>query len=216
MQVARSLLFSTEASMRNIRSAAAGLFVAVSIAAVSGCARTSTRGGTSSAPTTGATEAQAGPNKISATDEKFFRDAYSDARAELVIGQMAERKGTTPQVKDLGRKLVTDSTRQQGDLKNLASKNHISLLTSLEARDQAAVSHLRKATGQTFDRDFLTHVRLREQAVLNDMQQENKAGTNPELKSYASTELSTVRAQVDQARSIGVAAPQKGVTAPQK
>lgn len=198
--------------MRNIASTAAVLTAALTLVAAARCAHAPT--GTSASGTTASNAATS--KKVSPADEAFFRAAYSDARAELSIGHMAQQKGTTSHVKQLGQKLVSDSTRQLTHLKNLASKNGITLPTALETRNEASVSHLSHVTGQIFDRDFLTHVRQREQAVLSDLQREDKVGTNPGVRSYAANELATVRSQIDAARRVGVTAPQKGVAEPQK
>jgi putative membrane protein len=160
------------------------------------------------------TEKQGTAKKLSPADDAFFRRAYSDASAGLTIGQMAQHKGTSAHVKQIGQKLVSDSMRQLKDLNDFAASNGVSLPTMLEAGDQAAVSRLSVASGRTFDRDFLTHVGQRDQSLLSALRGEQRSGGNAGLKAYAGREVNVVRAQADQAR--GAMAPQRGVTAPQR
>lgn len=159
----------------------------------------------------GVTEQQ-GNKKLSTADHQFFRDAYSDATAETAIGEMAARKGTSAQIQQLGQKLAADSTRQLSDLKGVAQKNGITLPTGMEKSYQDEVARLSKLEGAAFDHAFLSHVRAREQRVLGEMQREAKAGKNADLKSYANGEVAVVRSHVDEARNIGVTAPQPPAT----
>lgn len=159
---------------------------------------------------------QATGKKLSAEDHKFFRDAYSDATAEAAIGEMASKKGTSAQIQQLGQKLASDSSRQLSDLKDFAQKNGVQVPTGMESQYQTEVARLSKLEGRSFDQAFLSHVRSREQKVLTEMQKEAKSGKNADLKSYAKNEQSTVRSHVDQARSIGVTAPQPPATKQQQ
>jgi putative membrane protein len=191
--------------MRTIRFMAA-LALVTTLVGASACAKEST---VATHPPMGVTERQPEGERVSSTDARFFRDAYSDASAELTIGRMAEHKGTTPEVRQLGRKLAVDSTRQLTDLRDIAAANRLGLPTALEPKDADAVSHLSAVTGRTFDRDFLVHVRLREQAVLPALKREDEHGRNADLREYAGSELPTVRAQIDRARAVGVTSRQK-------
>jgi putative membrane protein len=184
----------------------AAVMLMTTVVAASACAKRST---VAPRPPEGVTERQPGGDRVASTDAKFFREAYSDASAQLTLGRMAEQKGGTAEIRQLGRKLAGDSTRQLTDLRDIAAENHLALPTALEPRDADAVSHLSAVTGRAFDRDFLAHVRLREQAVLPELKREDEHGKNPDLREYAGSEMSTVRAQVNRARAVGVTAPQK-------
>lgn len=174
-----------------------------------------TQKGTQTGTQKGVTEQQ-GQKKLSSADHQFFRNAYSDATAEAAIGEMAARKGTSPQIQQLGQKLAADSSRQLSDLKSVAQKNGITLPTGMEKSDQREVSRLSNLQGTAFDHAFLSHVRSREQRVLGEMQREAKAGKNADLKSYANGEVAVVRGHVDEARNIGVTAPQPPATKQQR
>jgi predicted outer membrane protein len=206
--------------MRGIQRAAAALLVGTSLLAAGACTHTTTipSSRTSSvrgAPqTTGVTERQGTARRLSAADDAFFRRAYSDASAGLVIGHLAQQRGASVHVRRLGQQLVSDSTHQLKDLKDFAATNGVGLPATLEPADQAAVSRLSVVTGRTFDRDFLTHVQQREQSLLSALRGEEKSGANAGLRSYANRQVTVVRAQADRAR--GVTAPQRGVTAPQR
>lgn len=220
--------------MRIIRStAAAALVVATSLVGAGAWAHGNT--GTTSGSTTtqqtqkgqtsqqgqagathkGVTEQQ-GNKKLSTADHKFFRDAYSDATAETAIGEMAARRGTSAKIQDLGQKLAADSSRQLSDLKGVAQKIGIPLPTGMEKSYQGEVARLSRLQGPAFDHAFLAHVASREQRVLGEMEREAKAGKNADLKSYANGEVAVVRSHVDQARSIGVTAPQPPATKQQQ
>ncbi len=203
--------------MRTIRTTAAALLVGTCLLGASACAHTTH----AAAPLAGTepgmvTQAQGTARRLSAADDAFFRTAYSDASAGLTIGRMAQQKGTSAEVKRLGQKLVGDSSRQLADLQRLAAGRNLALPGALQRSEQDAVSGLSNASGADFDRAFLAHLRERDHAILSELRREEKAGADPGLKSYARSEVPVVSAQIDQARGVGAAEPQKGVTAPHK
>jgi putative membrane protein len=202
--------------MRIIRStAAAALVVATSLVGASAWAHGhigTTSGSTTTQQPENSPMSQQGQSKLSSADRRFFRNAYSDATAEAAIGEMAARKATSAPIQQLGQKLAADSSRQLSDLKAVAQKNGIPLPTGMEKSQQTEVSRLAGLQGTAFDHAFLTHVRAREQRMLGEMQREARSGKNADLRSYAGGEIAVVRGHVDQARNIGVTAPQPPAT----
>jgi putative membrane protein len=207
--------------MRIIRSTAAALALATSLVGVGAWAQSGTSdtsgsnkphaGATHKGAPTGATERQAG-TKLSAADKTFFHNAYSDATAELAIGQLAKNSGATDKVKGLGETMVTNSTKQLDDLRKFAEKSGITAPSGMNAKNQEEVSKLSKLSGAQFDKAFLQHVEAREKTALGEMVKEAKTGTNPDLKSWASGEVATLKSTIDEARNIGVTEKQAAPT----
>src|SRR5436309_176338 len=64
---------------------------------------------------------------LSAQDRDFATKAAQGGMAEVEMGNLAQQQGSTDQVKDFGRKLVQDHTKANNDLKDLASRENITL-----------------------------------------------------------------------------------------
>jgi putative membrane protein len=200
--------------MRIIPRTAAALVLATSLVGVSAWAQSNMGDpGASStahkhhAGATGATARQGAP-KLSASDKQFFHNAYSDATADLAIGQLARNNAATEPIKKLGQTMVDNSTKQLDGLRTFAEKNGITAPSGMNTKNQNEVSSLSKLQGAEFDKAFLKHVKTREKTVLGEMTHEAKTSKNADLKSWANAQAANVKSLVDEARNIGVTAPQ--------
>jgi putative membrane protein len=163
-------------------------------------------------PTTTSRAAAPAP---SAADRRFFKEAFSQALADVSVGQLAVRSATTAAVQRLGQQLVTDGTRQIEQLGAIGQKSGLRIPTQLDARAQATVGRLAKLQGTAFDDAFVNHVRRRGSTLLPAFQREAHAARSPDLRSYAQSEMGVLRDHVDQARAVGVASRQGRTQQPQ-
>jgi predicted outer membrane protein len=130
---------------------AALLCVLTVAACVNGSAPTHTRTAEPSGP---ASLLQANP--ISIQDRAYLQQAHQTNLAEIAAGTMAEQKGNSAAVKDLGKRLVTDHTNLDQTLQKAASAEGVELPTSPNAQQQTLAQQYGTATGSAFDRLFVT------------------------------------------------------------
>ena len=123
---------------------------------------------------------------ISVTDHLFAKTAARVGLAQAKLGQLAVGKGTSRQVKDLGQRMVDDS-KSIDRLKAIAAKDNILLPSSLSARDQALVNRLSSLTGAAFDKAFMDSVSKERETAIALFRNEARAGSNRDLKSFASS-----------------------------
>src|SRR4051794_17400524 len=70
----------------------------------------------------------------SGADKKFFNEAASGGMMEVQLGQLARDKGQTQDVKDFGSRMVTDHTKANDELKQLAQQKNWPMPTKLERK----------------------------------------------------------------------------------
>jgi putative membrane protein len=90
------------------------------------------------------------------TDTKFIHEASADNTLEIRLGRMAERKATRPDVKQFGQRMVTDHSKLEDQLKNLASTGGIALERGFGPKHEQKVDALEKTSGKQFDRAYMT------------------------------------------------------------
>jgi len=81
---------------------------------------------------------------------------------EIQLATVATKKASSPQVKQIARKLLTDHTKNRQQVRALAQKLNVSLTPgqggSVSASDSAAMpTDLQAKTGAEFDRAFIQH-----------------------------------------------------------
>ncbi len=70
----------------------------------------------------GLTAAGAGAAQLSQQDTKFMKQAAAGGMGEVQSGQLAEQRGASPAIKDLGQTLVADHTRLNQQLTEMAQQ----------------------------------------------------------------------------------------------
>ena len=109
---------------------------------------------------------------------------------EIQLGGMAAKKATSPQVKQMARKLVTDHTKNRSQLRALAQKLNLNLTPAqggdISVADSSALpSDLQGASGADFDKAFLRHEIEEHQTNIEKIRSQMiPAAQNQQLKTF--------------------------------
>src|SRR5437763_31745 len=99
---------------------------------------------------------QSDANRMTGADSTFMTKATQGGMAEVELGKLAESHAASDKVKEFGRRMVTDHSKANDELKDIASRKGVTLPTSLNAKDQATMDRLSKLNGAAFDRAYMT------------------------------------------------------------
>ncbi len=88
-------------------------------------------------------------------DNKFAREAATGGMEEVELGKVAVRNASNDKVKAFGQRMIDDHSKANDELKMVASKNNITLPTSLDAKQKAEVDHFSAMSGPAFDRAYM-------------------------------------------------------------
>ncbi len=146
--------------------------------------------------------------KLKWMDRTFVSEAYDHANEEQSIGNLAQRNGSSDQVKKIGEQIATEESKALAKLRDLADKDGLVLPKELSKSAESTVHWLTKLSGKTFDNAFLAHVRANDTSALSAFKSEAKSGQFDDLKKYANAEVPTIEGQLDRIKS-GVAEMQK-------
>jgi putative membrane protein len=127
-----------------------------------------------------------------ANDKKFAANAAIGGMAEVQLGQMAAEKASDADVKAFGQRMVSDHTKVNDDLKNVAAKQSIDLPTSLDSKHKATVDRLSKLSGSEFDRAYVREMVKDHDGDVKEFQKEAQNGTDTAIRSFASSNLPTL------------------------
>jgi len=136
--------------------------------------------------------AQDSANRMTA-DNNFAAKAAQGGLAEVKLGQLAEQHAESADVKAFGRRMVTDHTKANDELKALASRKGITLPTDIDAKDQATYDRLSKLNGAEFDKAYMRDMVSDHRTDVNEFKHESERGTDADLKAFASKTLPTLQ-----------------------
>jgi putative membrane protein len=134
-------------------------------------------------------------------DTAFAIRAARGGVAEVQLGKLAGQKGSDPDVKAFGQKMVEDHTKANEKLTAIARKQGITLPSAMDPRDQSVYNKLQRLSGPQFDRTYMkAMVKDHAQDIKEFLKEANK-GKDPQIKSFAADTLPTLQAHLQLARS---------------
>jgi putative membrane protein len=143
-----------------------------------------------------------GSGSVSASDEKFVREAAEGGMAEIALGELATEKASSDEVKKFGQRMVDDHSRAADELKEIASSKGIRVPDRLSAKERMTKYRLSKLSGEQFDRAYMSDMVKDHTEDVADFKLESSSGTDPDVKHFAATTLPTLQDHLRQAKEI--------------
>jgi putative membrane protein len=135
-------------------------------------------------------------------DAHFAKEAAQGGMAEVKLGQLAQEKGSSDTVKSFGKRMVDDHSKAGDKLKEVASRENITLPNDLSAKDQATYDGLSKLNGAAFDRAYARDMVKDHETDVAAFQKEASSGKDDSLKGFASETLPTLQDHLKQAKEM--------------
>ena len=126
------------------------------------------------------------------SDQTFVIGAAKGGLAEVELGKLAQDKAASTEVKNFGKRMVDDHSKANDELQSLAKTKNIMLPTDLDAKDKAVRDRLSKLSGAAFDRAYMNAMVTDHRKDASEFKRESTAGTDPDVKAFASKTLTTV------------------------
>lgn len=169
-------------------------------------AGTSGQSGTSSGQgaTTGSTarEAQTSDAKGSSADRAFIVEAAAGGMAEVQLGKLATEKASNADVKRFGQMMVTDHTKANDELMQIAKDRQLMPPHALKPEHQETYDKLSKLSGEQFDRQYIEYMVEDHQKDVAAFKKASQSASDPAVKQFASSTLPTLQKHLDDAKDI--------------
>ena len=135
-------------------------------------------------------------------DQKFAMNAAQGGMMEVDLGQLATQKAASQAVKDFGQRMVTDHSKANQQLKQIASQKGMSLPTALPADMKQEREKLAGMSGAEFDRMYMSHMLKDHKKDVSEFEKQASKGDDSSVKSFAQQTLPTLREHMTMAQSI--------------
>jgi putative membrane protein len=136
----------------------------------------------------GAAPAAAQGTRTLVSDSIFIQRVSSDGLLQARLGELAQKKGKSPSVVEFGKRMVTDYSKSNEDLKT-AAKQAAFPAPVLMREDQQTFDRFNRMSKSSFDKAYMAETVKRHNEVVRLFQRESSGGRVQSLKQLASRML---------------------------
>ena len=137
----------------------------------------------------------------SAQDNNFAMQAAMSDQFEITAAQMALQKSRRPAIRAYAQHMIDDHTMTTQQLTALGARKGMTLPTSLDPVQQRMLATL-EASNRGFDSAYAMAMVTSHRDAAQTFRTEAAAGTDPEIKAFAQTNLPTIEQHVAMAQQL--------------
>jgi putative membrane protein len=130
-------------------------------------------------------------------DAQFLVNAAEINLEQIQLGKMAQQKGGTAQVKELGKMMEDAHTKSQNDLTALAQSKMITIPTSSTNNAKDAYNDLNEKSGNDFDKAYVNMMVNSHKDAIDTFEDASTDSNDIDIKNWATVSLSGLRTHLD-------------------
>jgi putative membrane protein len=146
---------------------------------------------------------------VAPADRDFLMRALGVNQTEIVLGRMAIARGTTPEVRAMGEKMVQRHTELVRQLRELAQINPGAEPPTLTADQQRTIARLAAVSEYEFDRSFRSTVDAGHVDELAMYREEVSQAADPRLRALATGRVTALEQSLASASQAANVPPRK-------
>jgi putative membrane protein len=155
---------------------------------------------TATATTTGATGGTS--SAMAPEDKEFMSKAGMGGLAEVQMGNLALQKASSADVKAFGQRMVTDHSKANEELQQLATTKGVALPTELAGEHKDAMEHLSSLSGKDFDKAYMKHMVEDHVKDVGEFEKASTTAQDSDLKAWAGKTLPTLKEHLQLAQTV--------------
>ena len=127
-------------------------------------------------------------SSLSVKDKTFMKKAARGGMMEVAMGRLAEQNAKSEDVKSFGKRMVTDHSKANDELKSIAEKKGVKLPTKEPSSKWSS------------DKTYMEIMVKDHEKDLAEFQEEAKTGSDPDVKKFAEDTAKVVQEHLDLAK----------------
>jgi putative membrane protein len=136
-------------------------------------------------PDAGMPGTQNNANQPSMVDQSFVRKTMEDNVAQVQMGQMAQQKSTSDDVKQFGAKMADIHSQLTDQLKPIAKELGVSEPKGPSKKDKEEIARMQTMSGPDFDAEFIRAMMKYQQTDLKGFEDEAQTAQDPNVMQVA-------------------------------
>lgn len=138
--------------------------------------------------------------RAASPDKEFMTKAAQGGQGEVTLGRLATQRGSSPAVKEFGQRMVTDHSKANRQLMQVAAKEHVRLPKTMPAEDKPLQAKLSKLSGAAFDRAYASAMVEDHTKDIAEFSKEAQNGKDPAARAFAAKTLPTLKMHLQMAK----------------
>ncbi len=132
-------------------------------------------------------------------DAQFLVNASEISLEEISLGQLAQKKGNTTDIKELGKMMEAEHTKSLTELTSLAKQKLITIPTSLTDDAQKAYEKMEKESMKTFDEKYCDKMVEEHKDAIKLFEKASTDASDSDIKVWTTSTLQELRTHLDHA-----------------
>lgn len=95
---------------------------------------------------------------LAKSDKQFIRDAMKGDNSEIKLGELAQKMGSSEQVRNFGTMLASDHSNAKKEVGLLATKIDVKATDAMTDEAKQEMSKLKGLSGSAFDKEFTRYM----------------------------------------------------------
>jgi putative membrane protein len=134
-------------------------------------------------------------------DSSFLIKVAEMQLEEIRLGRLAQQKGTTPQVKELGKMMEEGHTKTLASLETLARDNSITIPTSASFDSEENYKDLDEKTGVDFGKTYSKMMVDHHEDAIKLFEKVAEDSENQQIRTWASGQIPVLRTHLEHAEA---------------
>jgi len=133
----------------------------------------------------------------------FLKKAAVGGIMEVEAAKIALKNAGSAEVKNFAQQMLTDHTKANKELKDLAIKKKIITPDALPAEDQIHMDAMKKMTGNAFDKHYIAMMVIDHEKTVKLFEQ-GKQNRDESLKTWATNVLAVIEGHTEKAKELAL------------
>ncbi len=130
---------------------------------------------------------------VTKEDKEFLKNAGEMNMTEVALGNLAQERAFSPEVKAMGLTLVTDHNAMTADLVVLAKAKGVELTVESTVTQKTMIGAFKDKTGAEFDREFREHVAKDHEKAIKMFTDAAEDSKDADVKAFAAKNLAALQ-----------------------
>lgn len=143
--------------------------------------------------------AEAVQDRESAKEQLFLMAAAQFQQGEIMLGKIAARQAASPQVRELGQRVVADFAKANEQVTQLAHAEGLELFKRMTPLHKKKAEQLGRLSGDEFDKAYLDYMTKDHGHEVRKFTEHAKQIKNPTVKRWAEETIPVLQGHVQKA-----------------